>query len=239
MKRRILLVDDEVDLLEALLYVFRQAGYEVETVTTGRAALERLERGGIDLVIVDLMLPDVTGTQVCLRLRADERTRDLPILVLSARSDEMDRVLGFEVGADDYVTKPFSAREVLLRAEALLRRAGTGGAVAPSKVIRVGALEVDLDAHRTYVGGREVELTALEFRLLTTLMERRGRVQPREVLLRDVWGLASDLATRTVDTHVHRLRAKLGVAAASIQTVRGVGYRFVVPDAPEHANPTS
>jgi two-component system phosphate regulon response regulator PhoB len=176
-----------------------------------------------DLVLLDLMLPDVEGTEVCRRLRADPKTKGIPIMMLTAKGDEVDRVVGFEIGADDYVTKPFSVRELLLRVRAVLRR---GTEPRESGTIQVGVLTIDGEAHRVFVEGREVALTALEFRLLSMLAGRRGRVQTREVLLNEVWGLHLNVETRTVDTHVKRLREKLGAAGGLIQTVRGVGYRF-------------
>jgi two-component system phosphate regulon response regulator PhoB len=175
------------------------------------------------------MLPDTPGTEVCRQLRRGEETRDVPVIMLTARGEEVDRVVGFEVGADDYVVKPFSMRELLGRVAAVLRRR-TGAKPGEAGAVRFGVLSVDREAHRVHVAGVEVELTALEFKLLCTLMDRKNRVQSREALLRDVWDLSPDINTRTVDTHVKRLREKLGQAADYVTTVRGVGYRF--KDAP-------
>jgi two-component system phosphate regulon response regulator PhoB len=174
------------------------------------------------------MLPDVPGTELCRQIKADPRTRHVPVVMLTAKGEELDRVVGFEVGADDYVTKPFSVREVVLRVRAILRRAPTvrAGERAPDAV---GPIRLDVDAHRAFVDGAEVQLTPLEFRLLATLMARAGRVQSREQLLQDVWDMSSELETRTVDTHVKRLREKLGSGRDLLETVRGIGYRLVDP----------
>jgi len=231
--RQILVVEDEEDLGELLAFNLRGAGFEPVVVRGGRAALTALEMPPLpDLILLDLMLPDLSGTEVCRRLRADPRTQSIPVLMLTARGEEIDRVVGFEVGADDYVTKPFSVRELMLRVRAVLRRGEGDPARAPAagKVPeapeRFGLLRIDRGAHRAWVADSEITLTALELRLLTHLLARRGRVQTREQLLEDVWGYSPELTTRTVDTHVKRLREKLGQAASYIETVRGVGYRF-------------
>jgi two-component system phosphate regulon response regulator PhoB len=223
----ILIVDDERDLVSLLDFNLRQAGFETCVATTGAGAMTEARRRQPDLVLLDLMLPDVAGTEVCRQLKADQRTRHVPVVMLTARTEEVDRVVGFELGADDYVTKPFSVRELVLRIRAVLRRA-QGGADerAPE---RLGPIRVDAEAHRAYVAEEEVPLTPLEFRLLTTLMARAGRVQSRDQLLNDVWDMSSEVETRTVDTHVKRLREKLGPARDLLETVRGVGYRLVAP----------
>jgi two-component system phosphate regulon response regulator PhoB len=174
------------------------------------------------------MLPDVAGTELCRRLKADPRTRHVPVVMLTAKADEVDRVVGFELGADDYVTKPFSVRELVLRVRAVLRRA-TGRATERPRE-RAGPIRIDLEAHRAWIAGEEVALTALEFRLLALLLARAGRVQSREQLLADVWESSPDVETRTVDTHVKRLREKLGAGRDLLETVRGVGYRLVAPE---------
>jgi two-component system phosphate regulon response regulator PhoB len=171
-----------------------------------------------------LMLPDMEGTEICRRLRSDRRTMRVPIIMLTAKGEEIDRVVGFEVGADDYVVKPFSVRELMLRIKALLRR--YDDPKETDGLLSFGSLKIDIPAHRVTVEGAEVALTALEFRLLVTLLERRGRVQTREVLLDDVWDIHTDVTTRTVDTHVKRLREKIENAGVYIETIRGVGYRF-------------
>jgi two-component system phosphate regulon response regulator PhoB len=224
----VLLVDDERDLLSVLDYNFRTAGFETALAATGEEGLRLAALRVPDLVLLDLMLPDLPGTEVCRRLKADPRTRDVPVVMLTARGDEIDRIVGFEVGADDYVTKPFSAREVVLRARAILRRAG--GRAAERAIEEVGPIRVDAEAHRVFVDGAEIALTPLEFKLLQTLMTRLGRVQPRERLLEDVWEMSTEVETRTVDTHMKRLREKLGPARDLIETVRGIGYRMIDPD---------
>ena len=227
MTQRILVVEDEKDLVDLLSYNLCREGYLVDIAATGAAALERIKERKPDLVLLDLMLPDVPGTDVCRRVKSDPLTSHIPVVMVTARAEEIDRIVGFELGADDYVTKPFSVRELLLRVKAILRR-DRAGSPQPnaSGVIRVGRLSVDLERHRAEVDGREVTLTALEFRLLTCLLERAGRVQTRDVLLADVWGLESEVETRTVDAHVKRLRRKLGAAGDAVETVRGVGYRL-------------
>ena len=224
----VLLVDDERDLLSLLDFNLRAAGFETLLATTGEQALAHLRRRVPDLVLLDLMLPDVSGTEVCRQIKSDPRTRHVPVVMLTAKGDELDRVVGFEVGADDYVTKPFSVRELVLRLKAIARRAGAArGPERPPT--EVGPIRVDIDAHRCFVDGSEIQLTPLEFKLLTTLMSRLGRVQSREQLLEDVWEMSSEVETRTVDTHVKRLREKLGSGRDLLETVRGVGYRLVDP----------
>jgi two-component system phosphate regulon response regulator PhoB len=230
MAQRILIVDDEKDLASTLAYNLEREGFDTVTAHTGRAALDAAADAGAapDLVILDLMLPDVSGFEVCRRLRQMERLKDVPVIMLTAKGEEIDRVVGFEVGADDYVVKPFSVRELLLRVKAILRRRGSeeGAPATEGSTIDFGILKVDEGGHRVWVSGEEIRLTALEFRLLITFLARRGRVQTREVLLSDVWGIEAEVTTRTVDTHVKRLREKLGAAGAYIETLRGVGYRL-------------
>jgi len=221
----ILIVEDEADLLTALDYNLQREGYSTRVASTGRAALEAAQLDPVpDLVLLDLMLPDMSGTEVCRQLRANERTKKMSVVMVTAKSEEIDRVVGFEVGADDYVVKPYSVRELILRVRAVLRRSRADTANVEETVF--GVMRIDLPAHRLWVEDKEVRLTALEFRLVTTFHARRGRVQTRELLLSDVWGYQADVTTRTVDTHVKRLREKLGVAGQYIETVRGVGYRF-------------
>ena len=223
----VLIVDDERDLVRLLEFNLQQAGFETAVAYAGEDALQKVRQRIPDLIVLDLMLPDIPGNEVCRQLKASPRTRHVPVLMLTARTDEVDRVVGFEVGADDFVTKPFSLRELVLRIRAILRRGS--GAEADEAREQVGPIRVDPGAHRAYVEGQEITLTALEFKLLTTFMSRLGRVQTREALLQDVWGVSSDLQTRTVDTHVKRLREKLGSGRDLIETVRGIGYRMVEP----------
>lgn len=226
MAEQILIVEDEADLANIVAFNLEQEGFRPRVVSTGAEALEQI-RGGMppDLVVLDLMLPDISGTEVCRQLRQGSDTRRIPVLMLTAKTDPIDRVVGFEVGADDYVTKPFSVRELVLRIRAILRRTESGTPAEP-EALRFGILRLDFEGHRVWVDDEEVVLTALEFRLLRTLSQRRGRVQTREVLLNHVWEMNGDVTTRTVDTHVRRLRKKLGPASAYIETLRGVGYRF-------------
>lgn len=222
----ILVVEDERDLANTLTYNLEREGYQTRVALSGQQALELAAAEPIpDLVLLDLMLPDISGTEVCRRLRQQERTRGVPIIMLTARGEEIDRVVGFEVGADDYVVKPYSVRELLLRIGAVLRRA-QGEDEREEDDLTFGALSVNTAAHRVMLSGEEITLTALEFKLLTTFLMRKGRVQTREVLLNDVWGIHANVMTRTVDTHVKRLREKLGDAGNYIETLRGVGYRF-------------
>jgi len=227
---RVLVIEDEEDLQQILDYNLRQSGCEVSSAMRGREGLRLAAQQPHDLVILDLMLPDMAGTEVCKALKADPKTRQVPVLMLTAKGEEIDRVLGFELGAEDYVTKPFSVRELMLRVQAILRR--TTAPRGDTQLFEFGTLRVDRAAHRVWVQNAEVELTALEFRLLTTLADRKNRVQTRAVLLDDVWGIKMDVATRTVDTHVKRLREKLGVAGEYVETVRGVGYRFAEAPVP-------
>jgi two-component system phosphate regulon response regulator PhoB len=225
MKPKILVVDDEPDALELIQYNLRAAGYDVVTAADGEEALKKARAANPSLVILDVMLPEVDGLEVCKRLRREPTTAAVPIIMLTAKAGEIDRVLGLELGADDYVTKPFSPRELVLRVKALLRRRTP---VEPEpENIHFAGLSVDIPRHEVLVDGKRVDLTATEFKLLTVLAERRGRVQSRETLLRDVWEYDSFIDTRTVDTHMRRLRDKLGGAARYLDTVRGVGYRFV------------
>ena len=223
---KILVVEDEHDLRQVLEYNLRQAGHEVVLAASGKEGLDLARQHQPDLVLLDLMLPDLPGTDVCRALKENASTRSIAVVMVTARGEEIDRVVGFELGADDYVVKPFSVRELLLRVQAVLRR-GRREEAPEEPFIDFGLLRIDSQAHRLWVDGTEVEMTALEFKLLLTLYERRNRVQTRSALLDDVWGIQADITTRTVDTHVKRLREKLDRARDYVETVRGVGYRFV------------
>jgi phosphate regulon transcriptional regulator PhoB len=225
MKAKILVVDDEPDVVQLIDYNLKAAGYDVITAADGEEALKKARASGPDLIILDLMLPEVEGLDVCKILRREPSTSAIPIVMLTAKASETDRVLGLELGADDYVTKPFSPRELVLRVKRLLR--SETAKEEHSERIQVGDLSIDIPRHEANVKGKLVDLTATEFRLLTVLVKRRGRVQSREQLLRDVWEYDTMIDTRTVDTHMRRLREKLGPAAKYLDTVRGVGYRFV------------
>lgn len=220
----ILIVDDEPDVSDLLVYNLQKVGYKTVTARDGSVALQKARDDVPSLILLDLMLPQMDGTEVCRHLKADSKTAHIPIIMLTAKAEEVDRVVGLELGADDYVTKPFSPREIALRVKSVLRR--TTGKNAPAEVLKFGDLTIDIAKHEVTLKGKVVDLTATEFKLLATLLERRGRVQSRDRLLTDVWGYEGDVDTRTVDTHMRRLREKLGKASDYVETVRGVGYRF-------------
>jgi two-component system phosphate regulon response regulator PhoB len=224
---QILVVEDEPDIVKVLEFGLKQAGFEPSVAYDGEQARTRIEQRVPDLVLLDLMLPDVRGTEICKQLKTSPRTAHVPVMMLTARGEEIDRVLGFELGADDFVTKPFSVRELILRIRAVLRRHAPDDR-APART-QAGPIKIDIDSHRAYVAEEEIGLTALEFKLLLSLIARAGRVQSREQLLDEVWGLSPETQTRTVDTHVKRLREKLGPARDLLETVRGAGYRLVDP----------
>jgi DNA-binding response OmpR family regulator len=224
MKPKVLVVDDEPDALEVLGFKLKEAGYVPLFAKDGTRALAMARDERPALIVLDLMLPEVDGLEVCKILRRDATTAAIPILMLTARAAEMDRVLGLELGADDYVTKPFSPRELVLRIKKLLSRAKASE--EPLTNLRFGELEIDVPRHEVTVQGSAIGLTATEFKLLEILARRRGRVQTRERLLQDVWGYENPIDSRTVDTHMRRLREKIGTAADYLETIRGVGYRF-------------
>lgn len=224
-KPRILIVDDEPDALELISFNLRSAGFDISTAEDGEQALKMARSLQPDLILLDVMLPEVDGLEVCKTVRRDPAIAGIPIIMLTAKAAEVDRVLGLELGADDYVTKPFSPRELVLRVKNMLKR----GLLPEEKVdqIKAGRLLIDIPQHLVIVDDKPVNLTATEFKLLTLLAQRKGRVQSRDQLLQDVWEYDSVIDTRTVDTHMRRLREKLGDAAKYLDTVRGVGYRFV------------
>ncbi|HEX6864630.1 MAG TPA: response regulator [Thermoanaerobaculia bacterium] len=229
-RERILLIEDEPDIAEVLQYNLEKEGFQVELAGRGDAGLEAVRRETPELILLDLMLPGLDGLELTRLLKRDPATAHLPIVMLTARSEEVDRIVGLELGADDYISKPFSPREVVLRVKAVLRRLQPEHPEHPegtaSELLQVGGIELDISGHQLRLGGKEVPLTATEFRLLRLLMERNGRVQTRGQLLSDVWGYAEDIDSRTVDTHIRRLRRKLGPEADRIETVIGVGYRM-------------
>jgi two-component system phosphate regulon response regulator PhoB len=232
----ILVIEDEPALLKVLDYNFKQAGHDVLLAPRGAEGVRLAREHHPDVVLLDQMLPDVQGTEVCRSLQMDPVTRDVPIVFVTARGDEVDRIVAFELGAVDYVVKPFSVRELILRVQAILRR--TRAPIPSKRVIEFGILRIDDDAHRVWVDDEEVGLTLLEFRLLVALYENRARVQTRSALLENVWGMDVGVTTRTVDAHVKRLRDKIGIAGSYVQTVRGLGYRFAhspdeIPPQPE------
>lgn len=228
MTSRILLVEDEPDIRKTLKYNFSRESYDVITAGSISEAENLSSNHQVDLIILDLMLPDGSGLDFCRAIKSDKEKKSIPVIILTAKADEVDRVVGFELGADDYVTKPFSVRELVLRAKAVMKR-GVNFQQDSNKDLeayKFGDLELDLDSHQAFIKNQEINFTALEFRLLKHLIDRKGRVQTRDQLLGDVWGYSSSVTTRTVDTHIKRLREKLGEIGNHIQTIRGVGYRF-------------
>ena len=222
---RVLIVDDDPDIVRLVSYNLAQAGFEPSSAGTGRQALEMIESTAPDLVLLDLMLPDIDGIEVCRTLRSRESTRLLPIVMLTARSEEIDRVVGFELGADDYVMKPFSTRELVLRVKSILRRTREDR----SDVLRVGRIQLNSGRRECLLGTDPVSLTVKEFALLHELMKARGNVLTRDNLMDRVWGYHGEATSRTLDTHIRRLREKLGQEGGCVETVRGVGYRVVTP----------
>ncbi len=223
-RKRILIVDDEEDVTELLEHHLKSRNYEVLALNDSNQVLSRARKFEPHLFVLDVMMPDLSGIQLCRLLRAEDSFQNTPIVLLTAKVEEADRILGLETGADDYVCKPFSPRELMLRIEKLLRLTGDRGQVA-KRILTAGKLSIDLDRYQVKAAGRTIDLTATEFRLLSLLVERKGRVQSRDNLLNNVWNYEADMETRTVDTHIRRLREKLGPEADLIETVRGVGYR--------------
>ena len=219
--RNILIIEDETDVADLLSLNLRKAGFRVSTAGDGASGLQKARDDRPDFIILDLMLPKMSGLEVCRILKSDAATARMPILMLTAKAEEIDRIVGLEFGADDYVTKPFSPREIVLRIRAIFRRGEKA-----DESLTAGPISIDPARHEVRVNGRQVHLTSLEFKLLRALMQRRGRVQERDRLLNDVWGYESVIDTRTVDTHVRRLREKLGKGGDAIKTVRGFGYRL-------------
>ena len=224
---RILVVDDESDVTELLEYKLEQEGYRVETLNDPLACIAKVREFEPELVLLDIMMPELSGIQLCRIIRADPVTKEIPIIFLSARGEVEDRIKGLEAGAEDYISKPFNTNELLLRISKMLRRSGSRSEPAGKSRIEIAGVVIDEDLHQLTVDGKNVILTATEFRLLKLLMERKGRVQSRDHLLVNVWHYDTDIETRTVDTHVRRVREKLGQHAHMIETVRGVGYRAV------------
>jgi two-component system phosphate regulon response regulator PhoB len=221
-------VDDEADIVALVAYHLAKSGYRVSTASSGSEALDAVRKDRPSLIVLDLMLPGMSGYEVLEQIRSEDAVRQTAVLMLTARREEQDRIQGLSLGADDYLTKPFSPQELVLRVGAILRRVGSTGS-SPGEKLDIGPLSIDLGAHLVQVGGVPIELTPTEFKLLLTLAERRGRVQARSHLLQTVWEAAPDIQTRTVDMHVQRLRAKLREAGDLIETVRGFGYRIRAP----------
>ena len=227
-QKRILIAEDEPDVRNLVVMNLKSAGFAVQGVEDGVAALKEARDSLPSLVILDLMLPEMSGLEVCKVLKKEAATSAIPIIMLTAKAEEVDRIVGLELGADDYITKPFSPRELVLRVKSVLRRAAASS--EPADELTLGDIKIDRARCEVTVKGKAIEFTATEFKLLTLLIERRGRVQSRDGLLNDVWGYESAIDTRTVDTHIRRLREKLGKSADCIETVRGFGYRIADPE---------
>ena len=225
MSLKILIIEDEPDIRKNLEYNLSREGYSVLAAASIAEAEQLIYSNNLSLILLDLMLPDGSGLDLCKKMKSDPDMQNLPIIILTAKDDEVDKVVGFELGADDYVTKPFSVRELILRIKAVLKRGENKKDIVEIDR-QFGDLKIDIDSHEVYVDGELVNLTALEFKLLIQLVDRRGRVQSREQLLADVWGYSAEVTTRTVDTHIKRLREKLGTMGKYVQTIRGVGYKF-------------
>ena len=225
MSLKILIIEDEPDIRKNLEYNLSREGYSVLTAASIAEAEQLIYSNNLSLILLDLMLPDGSGLDLCKKMKSDPDVQNLPIIILTAKDDEVDKVVGFELGADDYVTKPFSVRELILRIKAVLKRGENKKDIVEIDR-QFGDLKIDIDSHEVYVDAELVNLTALEFKLLIQLVDRRGRVQSREQLLADVWGYSAEVTTRTVDTHIKRLREKLGSMGKYVQTIRGVGYKF-------------
>ena len=225
MSHKILIIEDEPDIRKTLEYNISREGYKVVCASSLSKGKEQINSSDFSLILLDLMLPDGSGLDLCREIKSDKDKSSTPIIILTAKDDEVDKVVGFELGADDYVTKPFSVRELILRIKAVLKR-GTEKKETLEVQRQFGELTMDIDSHEVFVNNEQIILTALEFRLLRQLVDRRGRVQSRDQLLSDVWGYSAEVTTRTVDTHIKRLREKLGTMGKYIQTIRGVGYKF-------------
>jgi DNA-binding response OmpR family regulator len=228
MKERILIVEDDKHISKLVKFNLEKANYECAIATTGEKALEALDDRPVDLIILDIMLPGMDGFGICRAIKEKEKLKNIPIIMLTAKGEEVDRIVGLELGADDYIVKPFSPRELVLRAKAILKR----GKVEEVKkdILAAKDIIVDIPKHKVTVKGKPIDLTQMEFKLLVTLMERRSRVQTRERLLSDVWDMGTGVDTRTIDTHVKRLREKLGKSGHLIETIRGLGYKFKEED---------
>lgn len=227
---KILVIEDEPDIRRNLEYNISREGFNVITAGSLSEAEELVNSNSLSLILLDLMLPDGSGLDLCKKFKSNSKTDSIPIIILTAKDDEVDKVVGFELGADDYVTKPFSVRELILRIKAILKRGQTKKEVVEVER-QFGDLKIDIESHEVFVDSVQIDLTALEFKLLNQLVETRGRVQSRDQLLQDVWGYSAEVTTRTVDTHIKRLRNKLGSMGKYVQTIRGVGYKFArIPD---------
>ena len=226
MTARVLIIEDEPDIRKTIDYNLSKESFQVFQADSIAEGEKSISDNSPDVIILDLMLPDGSGLTLCRDIKSDDKTKHIPIILLTAKADEVDRVIGFELGADDYVTKPFSVRELILRVKAILKRGTSESTKDDADEFIFGELKLNLDAHQVFIQDNEIAFTALEFRLLKHLIDRRGRVQSRDQLLEEVWGYSAEVTTRTVDTHIKRLREKLGRTGEYVQTIRGVGYRF-------------
>ena len=226
MTSRVLVIEDEPDIRKTIDYNLTKESFEVIQAASIEEGEKALASNKIDVIILDLMLPDGSGLTLCRDIKSEPNTKNIPVIILTAKTEEVDRVVGFELGADDYVTKPFSVRELILRVKAILKRGVSTEIQKDNAQDTFGELTLNYDEYQAYINNEEISLTALEFKLLKHLINRKGRVQTRDQLLEDVWGYSSNVTTRTVDTHIKRLREKLGIVGDHIQTIRGVGYRF-------------
>jgi len=227
-KERILIIEDDKHISKLVKYNLEKAGYDATVAVSGEEAFGVLDKEQVDLIILDIMLPKMDGFEVCRSIKQETKFKNIPIVMLTAKGEEVDRIVGLELGADDYIVKPFSPRELVLRIKAILRR----GKIEESKkdILTAGILTVDIPRHKVTVNEKEVELTSMEFKLLVTLMDRHGRVQTRDGLLSEIWDIHAEVFTRTVDTHIKHLREKLGKAGKYIETVVGLGYKFKQED---------
>jgi len=228
MAKKILIVEDDKNISKLIKYNLEKAGFECVVAHTGESSLRVLDKNSFDLIILDIMLGKMDGFKVCSRIKQDKNLSDIPIIMLTAKGEEVDRIVGFELGADDYMVKPFSPRELVLRVKAILKRGKREDNL--KEILSVGALKMDISRHKVMIGDHKIELTQMEFNLLLILIERIGHLQSRERLLNDVWSIDSDVTTRTIDTHIKRLRKKLGKLGSMIETVRGLGYKFKEDD---------
>lgn len=227
-QHKILAVEDDEHIARLIKYNVEKEGYICQTVDSGEEGLDIVRRQKVDLLILDIMLPGMTGLEVCKSIKQDKQLSSIPIILLTAKGEEVDKIIGLESGADDYLVKPFSPRELVLRVNAILRR--THGPDVKSDILKYHDIKIDLTKHKVFVKAAEIKLTAMEFKLLLTFVQRKGRLQSRDQLLKDVWDFDMDVTTRTVDTHVKRLRQKLGKSGDMIETVRGYGYRLKEED---------
>jgi DNA-binding response OmpR family regulator len=227
-KQKILIVEDDKNISKLIRYNLEKSDYDCTVTRNGEDAVDILQKQRFDIMILDLMLPGIDGFEVCRRVRGSSATKSMPVIMLTAKAEEVDKIVGLELGADDYIVKPFSPRELVLRIKAILKRIGKEE--VKNELLSIDDITVDIPKHTVTVKGRDIDLTKMEFDLLVTLMERHGRVQSRDALLSDVWGMDSMVDTRTVDTHIKRLREKLGKAGNMIETVRGIGYKLKETD---------